>query len=519
MRPTHVGASRPSADASAALAAGLLPCMTRLVDRIGAARDDDTVWDSQAPFAGLGPCCAEVLLHGPLGQVGELVSAVGRRLRVVVEELRTAAAAGGHGGGRSVERAADGAVVSIGHATFLVYIIVREGLEAVPHPEANAALRFSWAAADLLPAVSALFLLCSEVCNGEGVAVGLGCGAAASEDSRARTRAAGARLCKLLWCSGRIHLLAVPLLAKHGRAGVADTEQASGGDGGRGCGGGKRSSTCGGGSGGRGDGGGSDGISSSNSTSSGGRSGGDVDGGGAAADPGTPWRQLLLRDVRLLELLGAVAELHSEQAVAAVAKYDEEMLDWLDEPRSKLAHVLALAAAAFPAEFRAAVGEGATRAGAGTGTGAGTGAGAGACEGLQMAVGGAGCAAGSGTKMSAEAGALAGVEPGVARKSRGAERGDGGSSTAKPCISLAAVHEALRSGAFGEQLGVVDRVLGGWEPTPGEVWDLVCSCCHDSCGLRREQLEALMPLMLPPAEARAAVGAATAAVPASSAVG
>ncbi len=563
VRPTHLGAPRPSADASAALAAGLLPCMTRLAARIGAARDDDTVWDSRAPFAGLGPCWAEVLLHGPLGQVAELVSAGGRRLRVVVGELRGAAeAARGAGGGRSVGRAADAAVATLGHALYLGFCTWAGGLEAPPRPDANAALRFSWAAAELLPAVSLALLLCSKVCNGESSAVGLGRRTGAMEGSRAQRRAAGARLFEVLWSSGRIFFLIAPLLAKHIWEAAAEMEQASGAGGGSGCSssgsgdsssggssscstarsgngssgdssscstarsgsgssGGSSGSICGyscGSSGGSSSHGGcsckcGDGGGSSTTTSSGGQGG--AARSGAAADSGTPWRQLLLRKVRLMELLGAAAELHSEETVSMLFKCGDAKQEWVDESRPVVAHALALSAAAFPAEFRAAVGGAGAAAGTGTGTGTGTGAGPGAGEGPRVAVGGARGAAGAGAMMSAEADARAGLGTGTVRGPSGTVRSTGARSTARPCISMAAVHEALGTGAFGEQLGVVDRVLGGRDPTPGEVWDLVCSCCPDSCGLRREQLEVLMPLLMPPAEARAVLAVAAAAAAAS----
>ncbi len=607
MRPNLTGAPRPSADASEAVAAGLMPCMTRLVTRMGAGGGGGAFWCVQLPFSGLGRCWAEVMLHGPLGQVGELVSAVGSQLRLAEEELRRATAAGWRHGGSDAKQAADGAAAIAEYALFLVFCIVLGGLQIPQKPDANAALRFSWAAAELLPAVSHVLLLCLEVCNEEGSAVGLGCGAVASGESSGGVQLAGTTLWKFYWCSGRILSFTVPLLAKCIRAAAAGTEQDAGRGGGgsncgssssscsssccsssssssssngvsscgcgsggsSGCNGGSngsdgggasggvaadhglsggggscggsnsnssRSGSDGGGSCGRGDGGRGGGSGSSNSNSSccdggGGHGGGggssddsststsassdgrSVRGCAAATDHGMVWRQLLLRDVRLMELLGAAVELHSEETVAAFLAYGKV---WVDQQRAELAHVLALSAAAFPVELRAAVGrvgaEGGAGTGTGTGTGAGAGAGAGVGEGLQMAVGGAG----AGAAVTAKGAAGVGLEPGAARGPSGAVRSAGASSTAKPCISLVAMHEALRGGAFGEQLEVVDRVLGGWDPTPDEVWDLVCSCCYDSCDIRREQLEALMPLMLPPAEARAAAAAAVAASSAAS---
>lgn len=82
----------PSADAAAAIEAGLLPCLSHLVDRMGSGDYMGTVWRPPTIFPGVDACLADVLQFGPLGQVGELVSALGRRLRGAVEELRAAAA-------------------------------------------------------------------------------------------------------------------------------------------------------------------------------------------------------------------------------------------------------------------------------------------------------------------------------------------------------------------------------------------------------------------------------------------
>ncbi len=355
-----------------------------------------------------------------------------------------------------------------------------------------------WAAAELLPAVSHVLLLCS-VCNGEGA---WGAGLRRPRTARrGEVQPAGAALSHILWLSGGILSFTVPLLAKHSLAAAANVEQYSVDDGSGGSGGGGNRS-CGGSS-----------INGGSSCGCG-SDGGGTCGGGAAADPGTPWRQLLLHEMQLTELLGAAG-----QTLAAVYGCGNAEQEWVDEPRAKLAHVLSLSAAAFPAEFRVAAGGVGAGAGAGlraavgrAGGGAGAVAVAGPGEGSRAADG-AGEEAEAGARMASGADARAGVEPGVAREPGGIEGDTAGSSTARPCISLAAVHEALRGSAHGEQLGVVDRVLGGWDPTPGEVWDLVCSCCHDSCGLRREQLEALMPLMLPPAEARAAMAGDVAASP------
>ncbi len=62
--------AQPSADAVAALAAGLLPCVTRQVTRMGAGSDGGLVWFRPSTFAATLPCWKQVLLFGPLGQVG-----------------------------------------------------------------------------------------------------------------------------------------------------------------------------------------------------------------------------------------------------------------------------------------------------------------------------------------------------------------------------------------------------------------------------------------------------------------
>ncbi len=89
----------PSADATAALEAGLLPCVTRLVTRLGASGSgSDVVWCPPDRYpTGVGACWEQVLQFGPLGQVGELVSSVVRRLRLAVEMLQRRAAAVGEG--------------------------------------------------------------------------------------------------------------------------------------------------------------------------------------------------------------------------------------------------------------------------------------------------------------------------------------------------------------------------------------------------------------------------------------
>lgn len=72
----------------------LLPCTTQLVTRMGASNLRGAIWCPPRRFPGTHPCMQELLLYGPLGQVGELAATVGQRLHVAVEELRAAVAAG-----------------------------------------------------------------------------------------------------------------------------------------------------------------------------------------------------------------------------------------------------------------------------------------------------------------------------------------------------------------------------------------------------------------------------------------
>ncbi len=96
-------ARRLSADASAALEAGLLPCLTAQATHFGVDSVHTGWWYPPSAFPGARTCEGEMMLFGPLGQVGENMAAVGRRAWLAVEELRgavTAAGAAAESGGR-----------------------------------------------------------------------------------------------------------------------------------------------------------------------------------------------------------------------------------------------------------------------------------------------------------------------------------------------------------------------------------------------------------------------------------
>ncbi len=86
-------------------------------------------------------------------------------------------------------------------------------------------------------------------------------------------------------------------------------------------------------------------------------SGGDSGGGSCPAD--TEWRQLLLRGVQLMDLMGAGVALVQLGATTA-AGAGKAAGDASAELCNTVAQVLPLEAVTFPAEFRAAVGAGAT---------------------------------------------------------------------------------------------------------------------------------------------------------------
>ncbi len=472
----------PPADATAAIGAGLLPCLTRLVTRMGTGDYMGTVWRPPNIFPGVDSCLADVLQFGPLGQVGELVSAVGRRLRGAVGELRAAAVTLEGGGaeegdgeralwlGNTVRQAvlytetcldtlllrwlnahnegaaADSAGPGTGHLT------QRPAAAAAQFP-----LRSSFALAELLPALSVGVRLCGELAASVAGGGGRGreCGGGGAGDTAAK-RCYAFGLIELVdgCCRGAASALdcVVTLLAKLCQdAAVGPLGSCDGGGGG-----------------------------SAAPGAAGGSGGGGSPSCACDSAPGAAWRQLLLRDVRLMELLGAGVAMHGELSRAAAAGLLPAGLQRCSDPStlcSRLAGTLPLAALAFPAEFRAAVEGGAGPAGAETGSGAGAGA-------------------------------------------ETAEGGGGAGSSPRPCMPLAAVQAVLHLQAAhgvrwpgrvgGEGMKAVARVLDGWDPAPGEAWDVARGCCM-LYGLDLAEVVEVVRDMPQPEEARAEVAAAAAA--------
>ncbi len=121
----------------------------------------------------------------------------------------------------------------------------------------------------------------------------------------------------------------------------------------------------------------------------------------------------------------------------------------------------------------------------------------------------------------AVAAAGAGAQAGGTGEAGGAGR-CAGKRDAPPCISLPHVRELLLGAAEGEeggswQLGVVDDVLGGWEPTTDDVGELLCAA-WESCWGEPEHTWRVFDVMPTPREARAAVASAAAAAVAAAAV-
>ncbi len=432
---------------------------------------------------------SELMLFGGLGQVGELVAATGRRVRLAVGELRAVVGAGGKAGGRrgrSVEWLGevtdDVLTFAQGRLKDLTYEVlgcgqhmvgsdqqhtgVKEGQVAAGAgvassstgadacQQAQKAVRYSYAAAELLPQVSSGVQLCAELDGWEEGGGGQGHGRRGVGDAASEASA------QLLCCmSPSIHTALECtnlVLAKHIRAAVEQHgADAGAGDGGA-----------------AGDGGGAGSSSSS--------SGSDrlVLAGGY---PDTPWRQLLLRDVRLMALLGAAVRLWAGVEVECLwAKHfaqdnqDDQSARQYELMRGKLSAAMVLSAVAFPAEFRAAAG--------------------------------GKCAAdvGAGSRAVPAAAAAA-----VGKRGAGGTGGGTGRNTAPRCINLAEARAAMEAAGFGDGVEVVTRVLGGWEPTAGEACRLASSCLG-RCGIAAEKLPGMLAALVPPAEARAAVAAAAA---------
>lgn len=410
-----------SADAAAALEAGGLPCMTRLLTRMGAGGgcgggNTGAALLPPEDFPGFQHCWREVLLHGPLGQVVELVAAAGRRRRLAAEELRRAAVAGdraGRRGGRSV--AFLGKVAHwmstftsdrLLQALLLRFISVRLGEVGggtggnVQDGAAAAALLVSYAAVELLPVLCRSVRVCIE-------GVGKGEGPRRRGGAAGAAEALGSLASDSVTCAVVALDYALLLLARYCLE-AAEAERQGG------------QADCAGGSAGMAEG-----------------------RGNGASGCCAPWRQLLLRDVQLMELLGVgLALLASGDVGNWVVRRNGRMVFAADVLSDNLACTLHLAAAAFPAEFRAAAG----------------GADAAASGGFGGAASGSGLA----------------------------------------CISVEDANVQLGT---GHDNSVLARVVRGWDPTPGKVWQLAR---EQWCGrgMRRGQLEARLRLLMPPAEAR-----------------
>ncbi len=380
------------------------------------------MWRAPDLYPGVDRMWPEVMTFAPLGQVAALAPGLGRRLRLAVDQLLPVAAAAATGGttegrgGRSLtwlRRVAHDALQSAADRMndVLPGVLLRSEL---PHTEAEeavvagVAVRVSVMAAELLPALAHGVQACAELIR----VVGLGEGwqGRAGGDVTWPVRAALRK--ELHWITRNSAAYAYSALSWAGLLLARHCLEAAG-------------------------------------EHWGGQGGPAVAGGGG--DGETPWRQLLLRDVRLMELLGAAGEIRiaGHQTLAV----------W-DEMSASLAAALQLTAAAFPAEFRAAVqggGEGGGAAGAG------------------------------------------GMMHGIVWGSALASLPVGG------------------SGGDGEP-GVVGRVLGGWDPSPGEAWSAVRGTVGSSFGgVAEGTLLELLFDMLPPAEARAAAAAEAVAAEAATA--
>ncbi len=469
---------------------------------MGAGSDGGQVWFPPSTFPGTFSCWKQVLLHGPLGQVGELVSALGRRTRLAGEELRAVAAAAAEGrrgcrAGRGVTRLAEVARYALLLCQSSVKVLcLQQAMGAYPQgvgltecwgseragrgsaagrgaarlPDAGSsgqperyAVRSSIAIAELLPALSRGLQVCAELFGRDE---GRG-GGSESLDAWADAGVDAATLTEVLdctvTCSAPTLFCASLAMAKHAEAvgGVEQQQQqqqqqqedtaadAAGRDR---CG----SDNSGGGSG-----------HGSRAAFSGGITvGGDGTTTGSGVVGGDcPWRQLLLRDVRLMELLGAVLELHARvKAAAAAARLpgSRGLQQKLVHQRHVLARAVCQAACTFPAEF---------------------------CAGVDG-------------------------EGGDAAQTAAAARGSGAGSSGHgrgctPCMPLTAVEAVLET---DDQRTLEARVLEGEAPlaSTGMAWD-AAQTCMEQYGIPRDNVPEALRALLPPAEARAAVAAAATA--------
>ncbi len=440
----------PFADTAVALEAGLLPCMSQLVTRMGAGSLRGAIYFPPSRFPGTDPCMQQLLLHGPLGQVYELAAALGQRLHVAVEELREAVAAGpvpeGSRGGRAVRWLAETAYEAMQEAairldnTFWCALIAMqavggaaEGAGGGQLTAADLGVRVGALAAELLPPLSRGLQLCAELGR--------------NPDRHPEFRGNGIVQLQVnvtergFWMAACALDYAILLLARHGKevaaaAAVAAAEELPGG---------------------------SDAAAAASGSGGGG-------GGHAAHLMATPWRQLLLQDMGLMGLLGAVLQLRAQAAWAQAQDRDPAATAPApDRLCYALARILQLAAIAFPAEFRSAV-----------------------------------------------PGAAARTVPGAAATDQSSGAGGSTEASGAAAVFLFAVREVMDAASAPVGMGLVRNLVRdedwewGWGDATLHTWGTAQTlwCMYDR--LPSVQLSDLAMQLPPPAEARAAVAAAAA---------
>ncbi len=519
--PSSGGSTQPFADAAAALEAGLLPCMTDLLNSMGAGRsavvgNGSAVWCPPELFPGVSFCWAGALLHGPPGQVGELLSALVLRLRWAADELATAVASDWEAGGGRGSRLGRApwlaeALLEVVHfmrdrtVNLFRCLMAEDGPELCPGGAAGssgsgagplgpaAAARTSgllgggpytmhgvqgtYALVEMLPALSRGVEACAGL---QGCAWGLGHGATAARAALAGVLRYG------VCCAADVLECVSLLLAKDGMDGLTAARERRG-----------SSSEAGGAGGGDGGGGGADAGGGGCAGSLGGAAATAAAAGAASPSPSaaaegdgsgrpySPWRQLLLREVRLMQLLGAAVQLacgtQEREAIGGGDALSTDMGTGTGSslsPKQRtlceaLARLMPVAAAAFPAQFRAAVGLGA------------------AAEGDEAAA-----AAGTGY-LAGGASSSTGTPPGA------------------QCIVLPDALAALRVGSGAINLSydsrdVVTRVAEGWDPTLEESQSMACSRWQLG-GAGTGAWVSRLQLLVSPEEARAVFLAAAAA--------
>ncbi len=444
--------SQPSADSVAALEAGLLPCVTKLVmTRMGEANDGGPLWCPPDRFPGVEWCWPGVMLFGPLGQVGVLASGLGRQLHLAAQHLQRGAAewAGGRPDDGIVQLLAKVAHEALRFAGARMKDVLSGALRlgaAGEGPAAGTAVRLSIVAAEVLPGLSLSLQAFAKLVRVLDLGDGQGQEGLSRRAARQPVRDGirGVTDCIAGYAAGAFDYV-MGLLARHC---LETAEQLPGSGGGPAA---------------------ADALDSSG-------------GGGGVGGADVPWRQFLLRDVQLMQLLVAASELHSACRTVSVRH----------EASASLAAALHLAAAAFPAEFRAAVQDG--------------GGGEGGAVPLSAA---AAFPAEPSAGSVVQDGSGGGVERAAAARGQGPKQ----AGSTHSMVGAAAVLEALsESGSDGDgEPGVAARVLRGWDPSPEEAWGAVRSAVGNRCEIPEEKLVGLLRNLLPPVEARAAAAAAVAA--------